>query len=61
MKVLPNQIDSILIKKEMKNRIILALFEILMFLIPYVIPIPRESILADIAKINEFINISKTS
>jgi hypothetical protein len=31
--------------------------EILVFLIPYVIPIPRESILLDMAKNNEFTNI----
>ena len=50
----PNQSDSIEIKKEMQNKITFPIYEIVVFLIPYVIPIPRESILLDIAKSIEF-------
>lgn len=57
----PNQSDSIEIKKEMQNKITFPIYEIVVFLIPYVIPIPRESILLDIAKDRELINIKTAS
>ena len=57
----PNQSDSIEIKKEMQNKITFPIYEIVVFLIPYVIPIPRESILLDIAKNRELINIKTAS
>ena len=57
IKKLPNQIEILLTKKEMANKIILLKKEIFIFLIPYVIPIPRESILLEIAKIKELSNI----
>gem|GEM_PF-3804393 len=55
--ILPNQIEKMEMIKEMKNKIILARLDILVFLIPYVIPIPRESILLEIANIKELTNI----
>ena len=47
------------ITKEIINKISLLKKEIFIFFIPYVIPIPRESILLDIASIIELINIIK--
>ena len=43
--------------KEIANKIIFEIYDIFVFLIPYVIPIPKESILLDIAKIIEFNSI----
>ncbi len=40
------------------NKIIFPILDIFVFFIPYVIPIPSESILLDIAKSNEFIIIT---
>ena len=42
--------EIIEIIKLIKNKMNLALLVIFVFLIPYVIPIPRESILLEIAK-----------
>ena len=42
----------------MANNIILAIKEIDVFLIPYVIPIPKESILLEIVKIKAYKNIT---
>ena len=53
----PHQTDTIEIKKEIVNKTILAQYEIRVFLIPYVIPMPRESILLESARIIELINI----
>ena len=47
--------------REIQNKIILLKQEILVFFIPYVIPIPNESILLEKAKINKEININNTS
>lgn len=58
--ILPNPIETIATKKATKNKTILAEKVILVFFIPYVIPIPSESILLDIASIKEFINIANT-
>ena len=54
----PNQTDKIEIKKEIVNKTILAKQDIFVFLIPYVIPMPRESMLLESAKISELINIT---
>ena len=43
--------------KLIKNNMNLAPMDIFVFLIPYVIPIPRESILLDIAKKRQLSNI----
>ena len=43
--------------KLIKNKMNLALLIIFVFFIPYVIPIPRESILLEIAKIKQLSNI----
>lgn len=53
----PNQTDTSEIEKEMVNNTILPQYEIFVFLIPYVIPIPRESILLESDKISELVNI----
>ena len=45
------------ITKLIKNKINLAPMVIFVFFIPYVIPIPRESILLDIAKKRQLSNI----
>ena len=42
--------------KLIKNKMNLAPMVILVFFIPYVIPIPRESILLEIAKMMQFNN-----
>ena len=47
--------------KEMINKMYFAKRVILVFFIPYVIPIPRESILLEIAKIMQSNNTYKTS
>lgn len=57
IKIFPNHIAMKVVKKEIKNNITLALLEILVFFKPYVIPIPRESILLEKAKNNVFISI----
>ena len=57
MIILPNQTDKIEIEKDTRNKTIFPLYEILVFLIPYVIPMPRESILLESARISELINI----
>ena len=49
--------EIIEIIKLIKNKIDLAPMVILVFLIPYVIPIPRESILLEIAKNKQLSNI----
>ena len=56
--IFPNNIDIYVVINEIANRIIFPIFDIFVFLIPYVIPIPKESILLDIAKSNEFIIIT---
>ncbi len=56
----PNQIDKKETTREIINNIILAKNEILVFLIPYVMPIPRASILLESAKTSELTNIIKT-
>ena len=43
------------------NRIIIAEIDIFVFLIPYVIPTPNESILAEMARIIAFTSINNTS
>ena len=53
----PNRIEAKEIRHEIANKINLLIFEILVFLIPYVTPIPKESRLLDIAKRIELINI----
>ncbi len=53
----PNQTAKTDIKKEIKNKTTFPMLEILVFLIPYVIPMPRESMLLESAKNNELINI----
>ena len=47
-------IEIMEIIKLIKNKIDLAPTDIFVFLIPYVIPIPRESILLEIAKMMQF-------
>lgn len=49
--------EMIEIIKLIKNKMNLALLIIFVFFIPYVIPIPRESILLEIAKIKQLSNI----
>ena len=53
----PKNKANIVTKKETTNNIIFPNLEIEVFFIPYVIPIPRESILLETAKIIKFINI----
>ena len=50
----PKYIEIMEIIKLIKNKIDLAPTDIFVFLIPYVIPIPRESILLEIAKMMQF-------
>ena len=47
-------IELYVVISEIANKIILLNLDIFVFLIPYVTPIPKESILLDIAKSNEF-------
>ena len=56
-KVPPIKIEMTETIKAMANNIILAIKEIVVFLIPYVIPIPKESILLEIVKIKAYKNI----
>lgn len=53
----PKYMEMTEMKKLIKNKMDLALTVIFVFLIPYVIPIPRESILLDIAKKRQLSNI----
>ena len=55
--IFPKYKEIKVIKKEIQNKISFAICEIFVFFIPYVIPIPRESILLDIAKISVFRNM----
>ena len=57
----PNNIEEKETKHEIVNKINLLILEIFIFLIPYVMPIPKESKLLDKASKIELINISKTS
>ena len=50
----PKYIEIMEIIKLIKNKMDLAPMDIFVFLIPYVIPIPRESILLEIAKMMQF-------
>ena len=52
--ILPKSIEIYVISSEIINKIIFPNLDIFVFFIPYVIPIPKESILLDIAKSNEF-------
>ena len=56
--ILPKNIDIYVVISEIINKIILLNLDILVFLIPYATPIPKESILLDIAKSIEFIIIT---
>ena len=51
---LPNHIEKVVIIIEILNKIIFATYEILVFFKPYVIPIPSESTLLEIARRKEF-------
>lgn len=51
--------ENIVIQKEIKNKIILASNEIFVFRTPYVIPIPNESILEEMARPKNCINIKR--
>lgn len=53
----PISVDVMLVIKEIMNSITFPVWIIFVFFIPYVIPIPKESILLDIANINIFGNI----
>lgn len=53
----PKYIEIMEMIKLIKNKIDLAPIVIFVFLIPYVIPIPRESILLEIAKNKQLSNI----
>ena len=53
----PKYIEIMEMIKPIKNKIDLAPMVIFVFLIPYVIPIPRESILLEIAKNKQLSNI----
>lgn len=46
----PKEIERLVITNEIPNKINLEREEILVFLSPYVIPIPNESMLTEIAK-----------
>ena len=52
--ILPKNIEIYVVINEIANKIILLNLDIFVFLIPYVMPIPKESILLDIAKSIEF-------
>ena len=51
---LPNHMEKVVIIIEILNKIIFATYEILVFFKPYVIPIPSESTLLEIARRKEF-------
>ena len=53
----PKYIEIMEMIKLIKNKMDLAPMVIFVFLIPYVIPIPRESILLEIAKNKQLSNI----
>ena len=53
----PKYMEIMEMKKLIKNKIDLAPMVIFVFLIPYVIPIPRESILLEIDKNKQLSNI----
>lgn len=55
--IFPNHTDKTEMVKEITNKTIFARIEILVFLMPYVMPIPRESILLESDKTSELINI----
>ena len=57
----PNHKEIIETKNEIQNKITFPIYDMVVFLIPYVIPIPRESILLDIAKNSELSNIKISS
>ena len=52
--IFPKNIDIYVVISEITNKIILLNLDIFVFLIPYVTPIPKESILLDIDKSIEF-------
>ena len=54
----PKNMDIYVIISDIANKSIFPIFDIFVFFIPYVMPIPKESILLDIAKNNEFIIIT---
>lgn len=54
----PKNIDIYVVISDIANKIIFPILDIFVFLIPYVIPIPKESMLLDNAKSNEFIIIT---
>ena len=56
--IFPKNIDIYVVMSDIVNKIIFPILDIFVFFIPYVIPIPSESILLDIAKSNEFIIIT---
>lgn len=55
--VFPINIEKLVIINEIENNIKLLIFEILVYFIPYEIPIPRESILTERANKIQFNNI----
>ena len=57
VKKLPNETDRKDMEREIHNNIILLSIEIFVFFIPYVIPMPSESILLDIARTMQFMNM----
>ena len=54
IKTFPKKTEKQAVRNEIKNNIKFAPKEIFVFFIPYVIPIPKESILLTIDKIIEF-------
>lgn len=55
---LPKNIDRYVVISDIVNKIIFPILDIFVFFIPYVMPMPKESILLDVAKNNEFIIIT---